>query len=230
MSTSIFEKHVIGLVPTNSYIFGSKEEAIFVDPGGDEASTLVKQLKDKGVNIKHILITHGHFDHLGYADKILDEVDAKLYLHEGEKPYFDEFLDWMTEYGLKRPQIPEPDVWLTDNQLLSISGLKIRVIHVPGHSPGSVIYNIEEPMLTENILTNNQRIALVGDHVFQGSIGRIDLPHSNKEDMKKSLKKFMDVLDGDTLLFTGHGPETSVKIEMEHNPYLLGIQKGIDVF
>ena len=219
----------MGLVPTNSYILGSKEEAIFVDPGGDEVSILMKQLLDRGVNIKHILITHGHFDHIGYADKILDEVDAKLYLHEGEKPYFDEFLDWMPQYGLKRPQIPEPDMWLADNQILSISGLKIKVIHVPGHSPGSAIYNIEEPMLTENVVTNNQKIALVGDHVFQGSIGRVDLPHSNKDDMINSLKKFMDVMNKETVIFTGHGADTSVKQEMENNPYLLGIQKGISV-
>jgi glyoxylase-like metal-dependent hydrolase (beta-lactamase superfamily II) len=230
MSTSIFEKHVIGLVPTNSYIFGSKDEAIFLDPGGDQASVLLKQLQEKGVTIKHILITHGHFDHLGYVDKILDEVDARLYLHEGEKPYFNEFLDWMTEYGLKRPQIPEPNVWLTDNQLLSISGLKIRVIHVPGHSPGSVIYNIEEPMLTESKAANNHKIAFVGDHVFQGSIGRVDLPHSNKDDMKRSLVKFMGIMKGDTVLFTGHGPDTSVKTEMENNPYLLAIQKGVNIF
>jgi glyoxylase-like metal-dependent hydrolase (beta-lactamase superfamily II) len=230
-SHSLWEHHVIGYVATNSYVFGKKEEAVLVDPGGPEVTSIVKKLIENEIEVKHVVATHGHFDHLGWAADVMKLTEgAKLYLHEGEKPAVEPFLDRMvSQWGLPPCEMREPDEWVRENNILELAGMKYKVIHAPGHSPGSAVFQLIEKK--EDIATNlNIDAAFVGDLVFQGSIGRFDLPFSSAEDMKTSLVKIMDTLPRHSELFPGHGNLTDMGTEMDTNAYLLAIQRNVPFF
>lgn len=234
MNKHIWDHHVIGIVSTNCYVFGDPKEAIMLDPGGEEAIQIANDLKDQGIEIKHVMVSHGHFDHLGWAAEVQDLVEgAKVYLHEDEKEAYEPFLDSITAYGLDAVTIREPDVWLSDNQILDLGGYKFKVIHTPGHSPGSVIYQLQsrpDEQDLDYIPLQSQLSAFVGDTIFQGSIGRVDLPYSNKQDMIGSLHRIIDEIPQDTHLLPGHGDETYMHIELKNNPYLLAIQRDLSIF
>lgn len=227
----IWEHHVIGYVSTNCYVFGKPEEAVLVDPGGPEVTTIVKKLLEKEIEVKHVIVTHGHFDHLGWAADVMKLVEgAKVYLHEAEKPAVEPFLNRMvTEWGLPACELREPDVWVREGDILKMAGMKYKVIHTPGHSPGSAVFQLIEK---EDGLSTNLNIdsAFVGDLVFQGSIGRFDLPFSSGDDMKESLVKIMEILPKHSELFPGHGNITDMGTELDTNPYLMAIQKNVPFY
>ncbi|MFV2014085.1 MAG: MBL fold metallo-hydrolase [Candidatus Heimdallarchaeota archaeon] len=227
----LWEHHVIGYVSTNCYVFGKQEEAVLVDPGGPEVTSIVKKLQEKEIEIKHVVVTHGHFDHLGWAADVMKLVEgAKVYLHEAEKPAVEPFLDRMVkQWGLPPCELREPDVWVREDNILDMAGLKYKVIHTPGHSPGSAVFQLLSKK--EGHSTNlNLDSAFVGDLVFQGSIGRFDLPFSDGEDMKASLIKLMEILPKHSELFPGHGNITDMGTELESNPYLLAIKRNVPFF
>ncbi len=198
-----------------------------IDPGGPEAVKIAKELLDKGIQIKHILLTHGHFDHSSEAMAVSQLTDeSQIYMHKSEKIAYEDFIDAMSLYGLQKTDTREPDVWIGGNQILKISNLEIEVLHVPGHSPGSVVYRYQTP--SEN--SNASKIAFVGDCIFEGSIGRVDLPYSNSSDMLSSLKYLINELQIDTKIFSGHGNSTVMGIELQQNPYLLAIQNNQPIF
>ena len=224
----IFRHKILSILfQVNTFVIGKSDDAIIIDPSGDEAEGFSRELQGEGINVKHVLITHGHFDHLGSVDRVLRVFpEAKVYLHEAEKPYFNQLLDWAKEYGIPRPHIEEPDVWLSSDQELSLSGFTFRIVHAPGHSPGSMLYYTEEPVISESEELNNKRIAFCGDVIFEGSIGRVDFPLCNKDDMVSSLKKLMDEIHPDTILFPGHGNSTTMGREMLHNPFLRSVKSN----
>ena len=141
-----FQHHVVGPLSTNCFIISEKEnEAILLDPGGPEAVDIVRNLKQAGIEIKHVLATHGHFDHLGWATEVQKYTEgAKVYLHEDEKENYQIFQDWMPRFGLPIIELREPDVWIKDKDIIKACGLELEVIHTPGHSPGSVVYKFKE--------------------------------------------------------------------------------------
>lgn len=192
-------------------------EAILIDPGGPEARTIALELKTQDIEVTHVLVTHGHFDHLGWAPEVQKVIEgAKVFLHRDERDIFEQFLDMTRFFGIKTPEpLREPDVWLSDGQVLELSGIRIRVVHTPGHSPGSVTYVIEDV-----------KEAYVGDCIFKGSIGRVDLPFSSPSKMATSLKRLLKELSPQFHLFPGHGPDTTLKEEIEHNPFLIALKKG----
>ncbi len=227
MDEYFFSNAVIGPVSTNCFIFGKKSEAIMLDPGGPEVLQIVKQLSKKGIEIKHIIATHGHFDHISWASDVIKECrNAKLYLSEAEKVYYEDYHNWMVRYGITPPEIAKPDIWFKDNEILDIGGLRIEVIHTPGHTPGSSVIYIEK-FINGN---DTVKVAFVGDLLFKGSVGRVDFPYSNADDMKLSLERIIEELDDDVLIYSGHGESTTMLSEKNANPYLLAIQKGIPIF
>lgn len=210
--------HPIGPVVTNCYVFGNSKEAIMLDPGGPQAVDIAKSLVSSGVEIKHILVTHGHFDHLSFATEVKKVLkDAKIYLHKEEKPYYESYHAWMSNYGMQPTKLDEPDVWMGENTL-DLAGFKIDVIHTPGHTPGSVVFDI----IGENT-------AFVGDLLFKGSIGRTDFPFCDTEKMQQSLARVME-LDDDTRIYPGHNETTIMGQEKKENAFLLAIQRGIPIF
>ncbi|MHA2252330.1 MAG: MBL fold metallo-hydrolase [Candidatus Kariarchaeaceae archaeon] len=223
---TVWEHHVVSPIMTNCYILGNKQEAIMLDPGGPEVLAIAEKLRNQGIQISHILATHGHFDHLSYCTEVKNMFDdAKVYLHKGERETYTDFINVMPMYGLQKTEVLEPDVWVNDNQVLNISDLSIKVIHTPGHSPGSAVFYLKGDE-TSMFPTNT---AFVGDCIFEGSIGRVDLPHSDPNQMFSSLQRLMDEFTADTYLYSGHGNATSMKKETATNPYLLAIQKGIKI-
>ena len=228
---SIWEHHVIGYVETNCYVFGKPDEAVLVDPGGPEAPKIAQRLLENDIEIKHVVVTHGHFDHLGWAADVIKVVEgAKVYLHEAEKPAVEPFLNRMvTQWGLLPLEYREPDRWVKEGDILEMAGMKYKVIHTPGHSPGSAVFQLIEKKDSINSKLSLDS-AFVGDLIFQGAIGRFDLPFANGDDMKSSLIKIMDILPKHSALYPGHGGLTDMGTEIENNPYLLAIKKGIPFF
>ncbi len=192
-------------------------EAVLIDPGGPEATRIVNELRKQEIIITHVLVTHGHFDHLGWAPEVQKATEgAKVYLHHAEKDIFEQFLDMMSFFGIKKPSpLREPDVWIKDGHILEISGIRFEVLHTPGHSPGSVTYIVKDA-----------KEAYVGDCIFKNSIGRVDLPFASPSAMINSLKRIMDELNGNYHLFPGHGPDTWINDEKQHNPFLIALKNG----
>ena len=187
----------LGLYQTNCYIVhneGSKS-CIVIDPGY-AADTILNRAALLGLEIEAILLTHGHFDHVGAVRQIAADTDCKVYLHENELSLPAAMTDGPLYYT---------DLYATEGTL-SVAGLDIKVIHTPGHTPGSVCLMIADTIFS-------------GDTLFAGSMGRCDFPGSNIFDMRKSLRKLRD-LPGDYRVFPGHAEDTTLEYERKTNPYL----------
>lgn len=202
---------ILGPVQTNVYLVGdpATREAVVVDPAweGEEISA---QAKRRGWQISALWVTHAHFDHIAGAGPLavafkptppamLHSQDLPLWQMQGGAPIF----------GLCIPPVPEPKVFLHHGQTLKLGNYEFEVRHTPGHTPGHVIYSCA-----------NEKIAFVGDVIFQGSIGRTDLPGGDFETLLESIRTQVFNLPDDTRLFCGHGAETTVGEERQYNPFL----------
>lgn len=232
MTKYYWEHQVIGPFSTNCYIFGEIDNLILFDPGGPEAVNIAKYLLEKELQVKHVLVSHGHFDHLGWAWEVQKVTEgAKVYLHEDEKETFEFFFEWMPKFGFEKTELREPDIWLKTNSRINIGGHKFEVLHTPGHSPGSATFvEISDHKIYPSDSEFHEKFSLVGDTIFQGSIGRADWPFSNPNDMINSLKLLMTRIPKNHDILPGHGPKTSMEKELFNNPYLIAIQKGIPIF
>ena len=187
----------LGLYQTNCYIVHNEgsNRCIVIDPGY-EANTILNRTALLGLEIEAILLTHGHFDHVGAVRQIAADTDCQVYLHEQELSLPAAMTDGPLYYS---------DLYSTEGTL-TIAGLDIKVLHTPGHTPGSVC------LLIGSVLFS-------GDTLFAGSMGRCDFPGSNIFDMRKSLRKLRD-LPGDYQVLPGHAEDTTLDYERKTNPYL----------
>lgn len=199
----------LGPVLTNCYLVMDDEtkELVVIDPGWD-GDVILNEIEEMGGVLKGLWMTHGHFDHLGGVAALADRKDVEICIHPEEKFMYDN-QGGALYFGLKIDQGPEPTIWLDDVQVLTIGEYEFEVIHTPGHSPGHVIFHCSK----ENILFS-------GDLIFQGSIGRTDLPGGSYDQIISSIKESVLTLPEDTRILSGHGPETSVAKEKVHNPFL----------
>ena len=187
----------LGLYQTNCYIVhkeGSKS-CVVIDPGYD-ANTILGRAALLGLQIEAILLTHGHFDHVGAVAALAADTDCLVYLKEEELS----LPAAMTAGPLFYTNLYE------STGALSVAGMEFRVLHTPGHTPGSVCLMVEDTIFS-------------GDTLFAGSMGRCDFPGSNIFDMRKSMKKLRD-LPGDYRVFPGHAEDTTLEFERKTNPYL----------
>ena len=185
----------VGSYQTNCYIVwqAGREDCVLIDPG-DESKKILEEVERQGKQIAAILLTHGHFDHVGAVRKIAEKADCPVYLHPAEKklPFF------MTAGPLYSTDGYEDTV--------SVAGLDFQILHTPGHTPGSVC------LLCDGVMFS-------GDTLFAGSCGRTDFPSSNPGDMAVSLKKLKE-LPGDYRVYPGHAEDTTLSYERENNPYM----------
>jgi hydroxyacylglutathione hydrolase len=180
----------------------------FVDPGGDLAK-LRQAVSQTGVTIEKILLTHGHIDHCGSAGIFAEELGVPI-----EGPH-EEDLFWIARlaedgarYGV--PGKPfEPDRWLVDGDTVSIGELVLDVRHCPGHTPGHVVFHHPD-----------SKLAIVGDVLFQGSIGRTDFPRGNHQQLLDSITQRLWPMGGDTAFVPGHGPMSTFAHERATNPFV----------
>lgn len=202
---------ILGPVMTNSYLIADPDtgEAVVIDPA-DEGQTMVDAAHSQGWRIGSIWLTHAHFDHLGGAGEVADLSDPPppVALHPDDYPLW-RVGGGAAFFGMHIDPGPEPTIDLKDGQTLYLGANVFEVRHAPGHTRGHVIF-----------YCSTQQTAFVGDVIFQGSIGRTDLPGGDYHALIASIRTQVLTLPDDTRLLSGHGPETTVGQERRTNPFL----------
>lgn len=184
-------------------------KAVVIDPGGD-VPKILEVMKEQGVTLDKIVLTHGHIDHAGGAAVLKDETGVDIIgPHEDDLFLLESLAETGVQYGINDARNCTSDLWLNDGDTLSIGEIEFSVRHCPGHSPGSVVFINEEI-----------RLAIVGDVLFSGSIGRTDLPRGNHDDLIKSIKDKLLPLPDDVTFICGHGPASTIGQERASNPFL----------
>lgn len=195
----------LGPLQTNCYLLAGETEAVAIDPGGDP-SPVLEYLNDNGITLTHILNTHLHFDHTAGNKALSDATGAPVLCNKQDAYLLDSWLGKGGDMGL--PLI-DPFTWDgIEPGSQSFAGLECEIFHTPGHSEGSLTFYFPEA-----------KTAFVGDLIFYRSIGRTDFPGGDLEVLKQSVKDKIFTLPKDTTLLSGHGPETTVGDEENHNPF-----------
>lgn len=191
---------VLGSVRTNTYIvYGNTGECFVVDPA-DESDIIKIKLTDLNLTVKAILLTHGHFDHIGGADALRKAYGAVIYAFNDEKQILESCENNLSSvFG--RGFTLKADKWLSDNEKINIAGMDIQVIHTPGHTIGSVCYLVS---------SQGEKILISGDTLFCGSCGRYDFPTGSYGMIIKSIKERLLVLDEKLAVYPGHNEETTI--------------------
>jgi glyoxylase-like metal-dependent hydrolase (beta-lactamase superfamily II) len=186
------------------------KKAAVVDPGGD-LDRIKQAIAQSGVSVEKIILTHGHIDHAGGAAELREELGVPV---EGPHEADDFLLRRLAEqgkaYGFEARAVT-PDRWLDEGDTVTVGDLTLDVLHCPGHSPGSVV-----------LVSPTQRFALVGDVLFQGSVGRVDLPGGDGKALIRSIKDKLLPLGDDIAFICGHGPMSTIGQERQTNPFLQG--------
>ena len=203
---------VTGPFQENSYLLIDKlsKKCVLIDPG-DEAQKIINFINEKNIIPIAIINTHAHLDHIGAISEIKAEYSIPFYLHTEEKPILDSYLISCRMFGMKPMESPSVDEWLNASGELLIGPFKFLIIETPGHTPGGCSFLIDD-------------IIFVGDTLFQGSIGRTDLPGGDRKILDKSLIKLINKLNPKTTVYSGHGPSTSIGFEKINNPFLIQLQ------
>ncbi|PYP49278.1 MAG: hypothetical protein DMD45_15040 [Gemmatimonadetes bacterium] len=181
-------------------------ECAVIDPG-EEADVIAHEVAAAGVKPVAIWVTHAHIDHVVGVPRLKADTGAPVYLHPGDRMLYDHVPAQAVAFGMQAAPLPPPDRALVHGEVLRVGALEFRVRHAPGHSPGSVVFE-------------GQGVAFSGDVLFQGSIGRTDLPGGDFETLLRSIERELLTLPDSTIVYCGHGPETTVGRERRANPFL----------
>jgi hydroxyacylglutathione hydrolase len=203
----ILKSLVVGSFASNCYIIGSEisREAIIIDPG-DASNIILKHVQELNLNIKYIVLTHGHPDHCAALKNIQEVTQAQIAIHSADiNLMHDKAMSLFL--GLGYHEAPEPDFLLKDSDNICISGLMLQVLSTPGHTPGSIC------LLGDGIV-------FTGDTLFNFSIGRSDLPGGNGKVLMQSIQNKLMTLPDETIVYPGHGPATTIGTERRDNPFL----------
>jgi hydroxyacylglutathione hydrolase len=198
----------VGLLQTNCYIVGCEDtkEAAIIDPGGD-AKLILAEVKRLGLKIKYVINTHGHFDHTLANKEVVKATKASLAIHSADAPMLT-MGGGAFFFGIIGKASPPADMILEEGQALTLGNIELKVLHTPGHSPGSIcLYSEEEGVLFD------------GDVLFNMGIGRSDLPGGNYSVLMESIQKLLTLPD-ETTVYPGHGPATTIGRERRSNPFL----------
>ena len=210
LSQFIIRTFPVGPLQCNCSIIGDRlsSKALVVDPGGD-ADQILGLLNELNLTVVGIIHTHAHLDHILASGVIKEATGAPIYLHEGDKFLWDMVGQQCVMFGVPPVTLPEPDHFMEDDQALNCCGGV--AIHTPGHTPGSISFWFEE-----------YKTLIAGDTLFQGSIGRTDLPGGNFDQIITSIKERIYTLDDDAVVVTGHGPNTAIGSEKNGNSFVRG--------
>jgi glyoxylase-like metal-dependent hydrolase (beta-lactamase superfamily II) len=193
---------------TNTWLLWDDEssDAILVDPSA-LAPYLLEDIAKLGITVHHIVITHGHGDHIGGITYFRNKLKCKVAIHEADAEMLVDNKKNLSEY-MGTPLDPAPaDTLLKDGDTLAMGKHEIQVIHTPGHTPGCICLLIDKFLIS-------------GDTLFEQSIGRTDFPGGSHEQIIDSIKHKLFVLPDDTVVFPGHGPRTSIGMEKRNNPFI----------
>lgn len=197
----------VGPMEANCYILYNpdKREGLIVDPGA-EGSRLIKFIKQEKIFINYIINTHGHPDHIGANRKIKEHTNAPILIHQYDAPMLTKSGSVLSFIFPLESSSPPADTFIKDGDLIECAGMKLKVLHTPGHTPGGISLLIDDFIFT-------------GDTLFSGSIGRFDLPGGSQEVLLNSIKKILS-LDENLIIYPGHGPSTTVGQELHSNPFI----------
>lgn len=203
----------LGIMQSNCYLIYDENSnaGVIVDPGGD-TTPLLKEIRQRDIDIHMIINTHGHFDHIA-GNAYLDELDAPLALHPADEDLVVRGggASW---FDLAYVPSPTPNIALEDGQEIKVGALHLRVLHTPGHTPGSICIYIPE-----------EEAVLTGDTLFAGNVGRTDLPAGDPQALTGSLKRLL-ALPPETTIYPGHGPTSTLAEEKRSNAWLRRIHKA----
>ena len=205
----ILERLVVGSLAANCYIVGSEitREGMIVDPG-DEAKRILKKVDDLQLDIKTIVLTHGHFDHIGALKDTGKATGAEICIHPDDAGSLQGQHD-SGFFTMSYPAASSSKRLIKDGDDINIGDLRFLALHTPGHTPGG-------------ICLLGQGVVFTGDTLFNGSIGRADLPGGSHSQLLNSLHTKLMTLPDDTMVYPGHGPESTIGAERKGNPFLRG--------
>jgi len=205
------ESLTVGPFQSNCYIVACERtgEAVVFDCG-DEAPRILATIRTMGVTVKAIVNTHAHIDHVSALAEVAETLGVPVFMHRGDVPVYDRLEQSAMMFGLPVPRKVKIHGWLDEGETIRIGDLAGTVMHMPGHTPGHVIVMFE---------SESPPRAIVGDVLFQGSIGRTDLPGGDHAVMMRTLTRFLPMPD-ETIVYPGHGPTTTIGDEKKWNPFL----------
>ena len=200
----------VGPVAENAYVFrrDGSDRALLVDPG-DEPERLAAAITELGVEVEAILLTHTHFDHVGAVAPLARETGAPVYCPELEVPVLADIMSFVPWPGFGPYESYDADETVAGGERLELAGFEIDVIFTPGHSPGHVTYSIAD-----------EAALFSGDVLFQGSVGRVDLPGGDWPTLAESLRNLVESHPGETTVYPGHMGITTLGAERAMNPFL----------
>jgi glyoxylase-like metal-dependent hydrolase (beta-lactamase superfamily II) len=205
--TLVVERYELGPIGTNCYVVRASPdapEAVVIDPGGDAAELMLK-LAELETSVAAILITHGHWDHLGGVADLAESTGAPVYMAEDERALL-ENLPVLVPEGVSARSYTA-DVLLQGDETLELAGIEFETLRVPGHSPAHLAYHADGCLFS-------------GDVLFAGSVGRTDLPGADWETLVDSIRMLSERFSPETTVYSGHGPPTTLGAELERNPFL----------
>ena len=204
------KKYVVGMIGTNCYLVINEEtkETVMVDPGAYPAK-VKNAVKEQGLKLKAVLLTHAHFDHIMGLSDVMEDVKVPVYVEEADLPMMTDGESNLSSTYVRGGYRFEEAVPVSYGQQLEIAGFQFRVIHTPGHTPGGCCYYMEQ----EGVLFS-------GDTLFQTSVGRSDFPGGSASALVRSVKEKLLVLPEETHVYPGHMEETTIGYEKLHNPFI----------
>lgn len=202
----IIKSFVLPPLENNNYLIIDEisKEAALIDCSFMDEQILI-ELKKQNATLKYVLLTHGHFDHIGGLNDLPNEV--KVLMHSSDMEWINEVNTYLPMIGMPTMDIPKIDEYIRDNDIIKLGNHEIRVIHTPGHTQGGVCFYTEGNLFS-------------GDTIFRESVGRCDLPGGDFDQIVESIENKIFTLPDDTVIYPGHGKTTCVGWEKEHNSYM----------
>jgi glyoxylase-like metal-dependent hydrolase (beta-lactamase superfamily II) len=208
----ILEKLTVGPFQENCYIVGDEATgtgALF-DPG-DEATRIALAVEQTHLEISKIIITHAHIDHVGAVTTLVNEYACPVLMHREAEPMLRQLPSQALMMGLRFGQVPTVEGYIEDEEVVCVGDLSFTARYTPGHAPGHLAFYAAD-----------EGVVISGDALFAGGVGRVDLPGGNMEVLMRSINERLLTLPDETVVLSGHGPETTIGQERAHNPFLTG--------
>ena len=191
-------------IENNNYLLidETSKDAVLIDCSVYDEN-IYKRIEKFGANLKYVLLTHGHFDHIGG----IRPSAAKVVMHKDDLSILNNANKYLELFGVLNVSIPKIDLFVEDGEVLKIGNIDIKVIHTPGHTPGGVCYLIENNLFS-------------GDTIFRESVGRCDLEGGNFNQLVESIKSKIFTLNDNVQIYPGHGPKTNIEWEKQYNSFM----------
>lgn len=204
----IIQKIEVGPFASNCYVVGAESghEGVIIDPGAG-GKEILKHVKDLGLEIKYIVLTHGHIDHVGALKEVKEETNADIVIHADDAASLQSRNPLNMMYRMSMQSLPPPDRLIKGGDSLNMGDLRLLVLHTPGHTPGGISLLGDEAVFT-------------GDTLFNLGIGRTDMPGGSHIELMESIHTQLMTLPDNTAVYPGHGPPTTIGIERQWNPFL----------